>query len=124
MLSTINSIFDPLGFLAPVVIKGKLLMRQLVNCTSNWDEPLPPQYATDWKQWTSSLSDLHQLQISRTYFTKSWANSRDKHVHVFADASEQAIAAVGYVVLQRSPEAKEIIFVLGKVKVAPLHGLT
>nr|XP_034311351.1 uncharacterized protein LOC117684215 [Crassostrea gigas] len=29
VLSTINSIFDPFGFLAPVIIDGKLLMRQL-----------------------------------------------------------------------------------------------
>ena len=32
MLSTIHSVFDPLGFVAPVTIKAKLLMRRLNDC--------------------------------------------------------------------------------------------
>jgi hypothetical protein len=31
ILSTINSIYDPLGFLAPVILQGKLLLRRLVS---------------------------------------------------------------------------------------------
>jgi hypothetical protein len=35
VLSTINSIFDPLGFLAPVVIEGKLLLRKLISSNND-----------------------------------------------------------------------------------------
>ncbi|CAC5415473.1 unnamed protein product [Mytilus coruscus] len=40
ILSTINSIYDPLGFLAPVIIQGKLLLRKIVSETVDWDQPL------------------------------------------------------------------------------------
>lgn len=31
VLSVVNSLFDPLGFLAPVTIKGRLFLRELTN---------------------------------------------------------------------------------------------
>jgi hypothetical protein len=33
MLSTVNSIYDPLGFLAPVIIQGQLILRKLTSST-------------------------------------------------------------------------------------------
>ena len=48
MLSIINSVYDPLGLAAPVILKGKLLLRQLVimgkqgsDTPLDWDDPLP-----------------------------------------------------------------------------------
>ncbi|XP_062583176.1 uncharacterized protein LOC134244932 [Saccostrea cucullata] len=124
VLSTINSIFDPLGFLAPVIIDGKLLMRQLVGCTSDWDEPLPLKYSATWEYWVNSLKDLHGLSIPRTYLSMSWTSACNKSVHIFSDASEQAVAAVGYLVNLNQEGRSEIGFILGKSKVAPKHGHT
>jgi len=42
VLSVVNTLFDPLGFLAPVTIKGRLFLRQLSNSDLEWDSPLPP----------------------------------------------------------------------------------
>lgn len=41
VLSTVNSLFDPLGFLAPITIQGQLLLRELSSQTHEWDTPLP-----------------------------------------------------------------------------------
>lgn len=43
VLSTINSLFDPLGFTAPVVIQGRLLLRALTTKSCDWDAPLPDE---------------------------------------------------------------------------------
>ncbi|RXN04564.1 hypothetical protein ROHU_018319 [Labeo rohita] len=43
VLSTVNSLFDPLGFLAPITIQGRLLLRELSSETQEWDTPLPGQ---------------------------------------------------------------------------------
>ena len=40
-VSIINSIFDPVGFLSPVTIQGRLIIRDLTINTKGWDEPLP-----------------------------------------------------------------------------------
>lgn len=41
VLSTINSLYDPLGFAAPVSIRGRALLRELTTEVREWDEPLP-----------------------------------------------------------------------------------
>lgn len=66
VLSVVNSIFDPIGFVAPVTIQGKLFLRSLMSSTINWDEPLPDEHQAEWKSWKDSLQHLEQLQISRT----------------------------------------------------------
>ena len=48
VLSIINSLYDPLGLAAPVVIRGKLLLRSMMVSVGNfqpetWDEPLPEE---------------------------------------------------------------------------------
>lgn len=43
ILSVINSLFDPIGFIAPVVIRGKKLMWNIVKDESDWDSKLPPE---------------------------------------------------------------------------------
>jgi hypothetical protein len=55
ILSTINSIYDPLGFLAPVILQGKLLLRRLVSETVDWDEPVSDEIATEWDIWKNTL---------------------------------------------------------------------
>ena len=41
VLSTVNSLYDPMGFIAPVTIQGKLILRKVISFTTDWDEPLP-----------------------------------------------------------------------------------
>lgn len=41
VLSLVNSFFDPIGFVAPVTLQGKLFMRNFLTGSIDWDEPLP-----------------------------------------------------------------------------------
>ena len=40
-LSTIYSIFDPLGLLTPIIVTAKILLRKMWAIRLNWDEKLP-----------------------------------------------------------------------------------
>ena len=49
VLSIVNSIYDPFGFSAPVVVKGKMLLQQMTlpntaRAALGWDEPLPEHF--------------------------------------------------------------------------------
>lgn len=54
LLSMVNSLYDPLGFIAPVIIQGKALLRELTANTIDWDTPLPQEKAGIWIRWKDS----------------------------------------------------------------------
>lgn len=124
ILSTINSIYDPLGFLSPIVIKGKLLLRSVMFDQIQWDEPLSRECFQEWDDWRKSLSYLSDVQIPRMYVKSSFSECYEKNVYIFSDASEQAIAAVGYLHTKSHDNHEELGFIMGKAKVAPTHGHT
>lgn len=119
ILSTIYSVYDPLGFLAPVLIKGKLMLRELTGGNVEWDEALPQSKLEKWEFWEKSLHQLEAVKIPRMCMSKALSVTDDMKLHIFSDASEKAIAAVAYLV---SEKQSSIGFVLGKAKVAPTHG--
>ena len=43
ILSTVSSVYDPLGFLAPFILIGKQILQQLCRDKADWDEPIPDQ---------------------------------------------------------------------------------
>lgn len=125
LLSVINSIYDPIGFVQPVIIHGKLLLREMMSVTSktDWDDPLPEPLYGKWISWMDSLHFLEYLLIPRTYSDISFENAIRKEVLVFSDASKNAVAAVAYLSLY-DEKRSTTSFLMGKAKLAPTHGHT
>lgn len=119
ILSTVNSLYDPLGFVAPVTVQGKALIRELTSEQCGWDDPLPPEKEQYWRAWRESLKDLEQLCIPRTYVPVSLSSTQRREICVFSDASTMAIAAVAYLRVVDSAGQCHLGFLMGKVKLAP-----
>ena len=83
ILSTVNGVFDHIGFMAPVVIQGKLILRKLIHGTINRGAPLPEQDLDRWDRWRSSLEELNNVKIPRLYLSSSFSACEHKSVHVF-----------------------------------------
>ncbi|XP_061191617.1 uncharacterized protein LOC133199804 [Saccostrea echinata] len=122
LLSIINSLFDPLGFIAPIVIHGRILYREICEDNDDWDEPLPNDREEEWTTWKQSLHALENLRIPRMYTPVSLSSASSSKVHVYSDASEKAISAVVY--LQTIDDLGEVNigFVIGKSRIAPKQG--
>jgi len=54
ILSMTHSLFDPLGFVAPVLLELKWLLRELSN--RDWDESILENKVTRWKNCYHSLT--------------------------------------------------------------------
>ena len=119
VLSTVNSLYDPLGFLAPVSIQGKILMRDMVQGTKDWDEPLREEFRDMWEQWERSLQNIGHMRTPRKL-----PSDTTSELHIYCDASEKAISAVAHISIVDKDFIAQIGFVLGKSKVAPKHGHT
>lgn len=114
ILSAVNSFYDPLGFAAPIIIQGKVLIRELCSENCKWDTPLPAEKEAQWKSWKNSLVDLEKLQIPRPYM-----NTSLRELCVFADASTSAISAVAYLRAIDAEGHIHVGFCMGKSKLAP-----
>ena len=118
ILSVVNSLYDPMGFISPITVQGKIILRKIVSSTFDWDDPLPEHLLTEWNKWSQNLPDLEDLRIPRI-IVPNLSNAVNKELFIYCDASELAIAAVCYLHVSYSDGSTSTGFVLGKAKVAP-----
>lgn len=88
MLSIISSVYDPLGFLAPLVVPAKLLLQDLCRTKCDWDDPLPPAFQQKWNKWLTDLEKVVEFKIHRCVKPKGFWGNVSAQLHHFADASE------------------------------------
>nr|XP_034194882.1 uncharacterized protein LOC117611094 [Osmia lignaria] len=122
VLSEVAQIFDPLGFLSPVIIRAKVLLQELWLLNLKWDDPLPSHVTIRWIAIREDLTSLARLSIPKWFNTY---NNSTVELHGFSDASQLAMAAVIYItVFSPSTDLKVTSLVCSKTKVAPLKKLT
>ena len=123
MLSITASIYDPLGFVGPIVLAGKLLFQEATRLKLTWDEVVPPALETKWRQWLASLGELTQFEIPRCMKPTEFDDATFE-LHHFADASQQAYGACTYVRCVNRYGAVHTQLVMSKNKVTPLKSCT
>jgi hypothetical protein len=122
VLSLIARLFDPLGFVTPIVIALKCNFQELWRLGLDWDEEIPHVIAEQVRQWLEGVSYLKGWKIPRCYFKKPW-NLDGLELHVFSDASEKAYGACLYLICRTSSGLVSSL-VMSKAKVAPLKRVT
>ncbi|XP_046578830.1 uncharacterized protein LOC124286500 [Haliotis rubra] len=124
ILSSVHSIYDPMGFLAPVTINSRLILRDAVSSNVGWDDILSHELQQEWSEWLQSLRRLKDLHVSRPFTSLSFKGAVGRQILMYCDASERAIAAVCYLELETLEGESQVGFLMGKTKVAPKHGHT
>ncbi|XP_068987632.1 uncharacterized protein [Bombus flavifrons] len=121
MSSVIARIYDPLGLLAPVIVKAKILLQRVWALKIDWDESLPAELHTEWDRYHIQLPLLNDIRFPRKTIIKA-ANHIE--LHGFCDASERAYGACVYL-RSTNPEGHTQTQILtARSKVAPLKSLT
>lgn len=121
ILSDLNKNLDPLGFLLPVLVKGKIFLQQLWSMKIDWDARLPVDIRQRWIHFYDELEQLKKLSIPR----KAIPERTDIiDVHGFCDASEEAYGACIYIRTQSSDGKWYSRLLCAKTRVAPLKGST
>ncbi|XP_058817710.1 uncharacterized protein LOC131681019 [Topomyia yanbarensis] len=92
ILSSISQSFDPLGLIAPVVIRGKLIMQELWMVQCKWDEPVPKRMEEKWAAYCRDLPKITEFRTERYAFLPN----ASIQLHTFCDASEVAFGACVY----------------------------
>ncbi|XP_044751645.1 uncharacterized protein LOC123311643 [Coccinella septempunctata] len=116
VLSEIAPIFDPLGLMAPVVIKAKLIMQEIWKADKKWDEEIPTEIKTTWNKFKEELPIIESLQIPRWF---RYNPELPIQLHGYGDASQRAYGAVIYAKTIEKSYAYTTLLV-AKTKVAPI----
>uniref|UniRef100_A0A7I4YZT0 Peptidase A2 domain-containing protein n=1 Tax=Haemonchus contortus TaxID=6289 RepID=A0A7I4YZT0_HAECO len=91
------SIYDPLGWFIPLLVKAKHFQQQLWKHHYEWDEPLIPKDAEKWLQLMQGINGF-QHQLPRMI-----ANVKTEYTLVtYTDASSIAMTACIYIVNETS----------------------
>jgi len=122
VLSEIAQLYDPLGLIAPVVVRAKIFIQELWLAKVDWDTPLSLELQNRWITFKQQLPTLSHLNIPRWLFISSSAHSIE--LHGFSDASQLAMAAVVYIRVDRQNSNSQVTLACAKTKVAPLKKLT
>jgi len=98
ILSMISSIYDPLGFLAPLTLPAKLLLQELCRQDLGWDITIPNTLSDQWTKWIISLSQLADFKVPRCFKPNPnhFGESVHCQIHHFSDARELGYGTVSY----------------------------
>lgn len=123
IVSLVGRIYDPLGFLAPVVVPFKIFFQELCEAKLDWDQLLPGNFVDRWNSLKSSLEEGQSISIPRCYFDSVLEQPVRCTLCGFCDASLKAYAGVVYLLLE-TRTGFSVRFVAAKTRVSPLQKLT
>ena len=124
ILSVISSVYDPLGFVAPVILPAKGLLQAFCQQKLGWDERVNEEEGRKWQEWVRGLDELSDLTIPRCLLPPWYTAECKLELHHFSDASESGYGAVTYLRCLSPDTQTHVSFVIGKSRLAPLKKVT
>lgn len=121
VVSEVARIYDPLGFLAPMVVKMKVFIQRLWVLQKGWDEKLNENEIEQWLKITREFTSSQSIKITRCLQPN---HSIRIEMHGFADASEVAYGACVYLRCIDKYNNVTCNLICSKNRVAPLKHLT
>ena len=120
MLSSLSSIYDPLGLAAPLKLEGRRIIQSL--CQPKWDrdEQIPDNMARQWEAWKSNLLLLEDIKVERCFKPKKFGKIREYSLHHFSDASESGCGQCSYLRMVNENGQIHCSLVIGKSRAVPL----
>ncbi len=97
ILSTISSIYDPLEFVAPVLLVGKQLLQELCREGTDWDDPVPDQIRIRLEKWRSELCLLNEFKVRICFKPNDFGPVQSTELHHFSDASTSGYGQCSYI---------------------------
>ena len=95
-LKTIAKLFDPVGFLAPFIVRAKILLQEMWAHGLDWDDLFQEDLASKARKWFSELEDLPTIKVPRCLRLGQEEELLSQALHTFVDASQDAYGAVIY----------------------------
>ena len=84
ILSVIASVFDPVGYLQPIVIKLKILFQKICKSKLEWDDDIGI-LVNKWKETVTSLTSSETVSFNRCFYHYDISDPIDqRYLHGFS----------------------------------------
>ena len=122
MLSWIASVYDPLGLVAPYILKGRHFFQLVNECGISWNDPVPDHILAPFNQWKDKVVHLRRLKIPRWTEPLGFSDCQ-RDLVLFSDSSAWAYGFTAYLrqSLQGGGNEVSVSLLIGKAHVVPLN---
>ncbi|XP_041850911.1 uncharacterized protein LOC121646099 isoform X2 [Melanotaenia boesemani] len=124
MLSTVASLYDPLGLVAPFLLTGKKMLQEMCKHGTGWDDPLTDELKPAWRKWKDDLQNLEKIIIPRCYVPADFGNVLQREIHHFSDASTSGYGQCSYLRQVNENGSVHCTLIMAKSRVAPIKVIT
>ena len=122
-MSTLASIFDPLGLISPITVSAKVLFQELWLERLSWDDYLPADKVRRWEVRLNDLEMTERNSLPRCII-EGMDNEKTRVTFLgFGDASKHAYCAMIYLVIETSAGTYSTL-ICAKTRIPPLKELT
>ena len=91
ILSTVSSVYDPIGFVAPLMLQGKAILQELCGLNLDWDEPVPEEAKMKWERWRMELMKLQSI-LDVTSQATSVKSSEQNYITLATQVSKDMVS--------------------------------
>lgn len=96
ILSIAHRVFDPIGFVCPVMLYPKILLQKICVQNLDWDTKVSESIVREFNDWFKELPYLEHVKIPR-WIGKTTSKDFDCSIHTFCDGSKDAYATVMFI---------------------------
>ncbi|GMR34234.1 hypothetical protein PMAYCL1PPCAC_04429, partial [Pristionchus mayeri] len=109
ILSRLAAVFDPMGFLIPLLLPLKMFLQKVFMQSYGWDQPLSEEDQLEWVK-LSSMVEMKELCLPRAISVPTGPFQ----LVLFTDGSHAAMGAVVYLWTEAGPR-----FIMARNQLAP-----
>ena len=118
IVAFIAGIFDPIGFIAPIMNEAKLIVTELFPEGSSWDSPQSHEVGHEFENFANKV--IREKYIFPRYGLIPMNHKGDHYLVIFTDASKKLYSAVAYIIQEMGPNNKNHrMFYFSKQRIAP-----
>ena len=123
ILSTVSSVYDPLGLIAPVILPAKQILQNLCQLRLGWDQQIPCDYQTIWQKWLREVPKLSRFEVNRCIKAPDFGPFKAQ-LHHFSDASEVGYGTATYLRMENDNDQVHCSLLMSKSRVSPLKQIS
>ena len=122
ILSAVSSLYDPMGFVCPVVLEAKKILPRLWKLNLRLDDLIPEDLQSLWNEWKCKLAVLSQVLVPRCQLIDSTVVNIS--LHLFSDASEDGYGMCSYLRFVYACGTVRCSFLIGRSRSSPVRPIS